>query len=92
MIEIIKLGAEWCGPCRMMKPVIHNLQKKYNFESSNVRITEIDIDQDPESASKYGVRSVPTIVFLKDSVVSTIKVGLLSEQQIEAFIENMKNS
>ncbi len=47
MIEVIKFGAPWCGPCRMMEPTIESLINEYNIEGSNVKIIDIDIDQNP---------------------------------------------
>jgi thioredoxin 1 len=88
MIEVIKIGTEWCGPCKMMKPTIQKLQEKYD-ETSGVKITEVDADQDPDVAIKFSVRGVPTIIFLKDGSVDR-KTGIMSESQITEIITKLK--
>lgn len=92
MIEVIKIGAEWCGPCKMMQPIIANLAQKYNVEGSPIKIIASDVDLEPTVAAKYGVRSVPTIVFLKDGELKDIKIGVLSEALIEEIIFNLIGS
>ncbi len=91
MIEMIKFGAEWCGPCRMMKPTISRLQEKY-ANDDNVKITDIDVDANAEMGKEYGVRSIPMIVFLKDNEVIEKKVGVLPADEIEKIIESLKNT
>lgn len=91
MIEMIKFGAEWCGPCRMMKPTISRLQEKY-AEDADVKITDIDVDSNPDISKEYGVRSIPMIVFLKDNVVTEKKVGVLPADEIEKIIESLKST
>ena len=89
MIEVIKIGTEWCGPCKMMKPTIQKLQEKYD-EASGVKITEVDADRDPDVAIKFSVRGVPTIIFLKDGSVADRKTGIMSESQITEIITKLK--
>lgn len=87
MVEMIKFGAEWCGPCRMIKPTVNKLMEKYNTDDSEVKITDVDVDKDADAAKKYGVRSIPTMVFLKDGKEVIRKVGVLDEKQIEIAIQ-----
>ena len=89
MIEVIKIGTEWCGPCKMMKPTIQKLQEKYD-ETSGVKITDVDADQNPDIAIKFSVRGVPTIIFLKDGSVADRKTGVMSESQIDEIITKLK--
>lgn len=91
MVEVLKFGAGWCGPCRMMEPTIKRLEDKYNVEGSTITITDIDVDSDKRSAAKYGVRSIPTIVFLKSNEEKTRIVGATTEQEIEKVLESLKN-
>lgn len=91
MVEMIKFGAEWCGPCRMMKPAITSIQEKY-AEDAEVKITNIDVDDNSEMSKEYGVRSIPMFVFLKDNVVSEKKVGVLPADEIERIIESLKSA
>jgi thioredoxin 1 len=90
MIQVIKFGAQWCGPCRVIAPTIKKLQETYNIDGSSVNITEVDIDQDPESASQYSIRNIPTLVFIKDGEVNQKKTGVLSESQIDEIINSLK--
>lgn len=91
MVEMIKFGAEWCGPCRMIKPAITSIQEKY-AEDAEVKITDIDVDDNSEMSKEYGVRSIPMFVFLKDNVVSEKKVGVLPADEIERIIESLKSA
>jgi len=91
MVEVLKFGAGWCGPCRMMEPTIKRLEEKYNVEGSTITITDIDVDSDKRSAAKYGVRSIPTIVFLKSNEEKSRIVGATTEQEIEKVLESLKN-
>lgn len=93
MVEVIKFGAEWCGPCKMMKPTIQKLEEKYNVEGSNIKVTSIDVDEDKRLAAKYGVRNIPTIIFVKEDneIEGTRKVGLRSMDEIESVLETLKN-
>jgi thioredoxin 1 len=91
MIEMIKFGAEWCGPCRMMKPAISQIQEKY-ANDIEVKITDIDVDVNPELGTEYGVRSIPMIVFLKDNEVIQKKVGTVTANEIASIIEDLKGA
>jgi thioredoxin 1 len=90
MIEVIKFGADWCGPCRMISPIIENLKNKYNQEDSDVQITSIDIDQNPEFAREYKIQSIPAFVFKKEGKLISKKTGVLSESQIEDLIKQTR--
>jgi thioredoxin 1 len=90
MVEVIKFGAAWCGPCKAIAPTIKALKEKYDaIEGSKVNIVDIDIDENPELAQKYSVRSIPTIVFIKDDEVKEKKVGVITESQIEQIIKSL---
>jgi thioredoxin 1 len=91
MSEVIRFGAEWCGPCRMMKPAISQIQEKY-ADDIEVKITDIDVDVNPELGKEYGVRNIPMIVFLKDNVITEKKVGVLSVTEIARIIEDLKST
>jgi thioredoxin 1 len=91
MIEVIKFGAEWCAPCKAMIPIIESLKKKYDaIIESNVSIMSIDIDENPEMASKYKIKSIPTTIFIKNDEVVEKKSGVLNEAQIEEIIKSLK--
>ena len=89
MIEVIKFGAKWCGPCKMMSPAMKNLKEKYNIEGSNVQITDIDVDLNPEMASLHKIRNIPVTVFKTDGVEIRKVVGVLSLDKIEEIINEV---
>jgi thioredoxin len=91
MIEVIKFGAEWCASCRVIAPTIESLKKKYDvIVESNVSIMSIDIDENPELAAKYKIKSIPTTIFIKNDEVVEKKSGVLNEAQIEEIIKSLK--
>lgn len=90
MLEIIKLGAQWCNPCKAYAPVIKKLEEKYNVPGSNVTVVDYDIDENPDMGVKYGVRSVPTTVFVLEGVVKHKQSGVLDEKFIEDKIKEFK--
>lgn len=75
MVEVKKFGASWCGPCRALAPILSEVKSQYN----NVSFVEHDVDDDFEEATKFGIRSVPTVVVLKDGVEVDRIVGLSSK-------------
>ena len=87
MVEMIKFGAGWCGPCRMIKPTVDKLIEKYNTDGSDVKITDVDVDAESDVAQQYKVRSIPTMIFLKDGHEVSRKVGVLDEGQIENMLK-----
>lgn len=91
MITVIKLGAPWCGPCRLMEPTIKRLQEKYNIPGSDVSIQDVNVDEDVDISIKYGVKGIPTTIFLKDDTVEFKEVGALTESKIEDFITKLKS-
>lgn len=90
MIKVIKFGAEWCGPCKMLEPTIVSLKEKFNVEGSGVEVISVDVDEDPESSSKYGIRNVPTIIFEKEGTVVERMVGVRQPAEIETKITSLK--
>ncbi len=90
MIEVIKFGAEWCGPCRMMEPTITQLMQKYNTEDSDVTVLDIDIDKNSELAMEYNIKTIPTMVFKKDGVFVEKTTGVKKMADIEEIIAKVK--
>lgn len=81
---LVDFWASWCGPCRMMAPVFEEVANQY---SDKVVFCKINVDENPESPKKYGVRGIPTLILFKDgNVVSTI-VGAVPKGQIEDLIK-----
>ncbi len=70
---LVDFWAEWCGPCRMITPVVEELSKEYEGKAV---IGKLNVDENPEVAAKYSIRSIPTIIFLKNSEVVDKHVGV----------------
>ena len=90
MIEVIKFGAEWCGPCKMYEPILENLKEKYDAKTpADVSIMSIDIDENPDMASKYSIRNIPTTLFMKEGNVVLKKVGVIQAPEFEDIIKTL---
>jgi thioredoxin 1 len=81
---IIDAHAEWCGPCQAMKPVFAELETEL---SAQYTFADIDVDEEPELATEYGIRSVPTFIFVKNGKTVGIKSGSMSKQALKKLIE-----
>lgn len=77
-LELVDVFATWCGPCRMMEPIL----KSFGDKNPNVIITKIDSDENPEICKKYGIRGVPTFILLQNDVEVWRKVGSISESML----------
>ncbi|MDD2798812.1 MAG: thioredoxin [Bacteroidales bacterium] len=83
---VVDFWAEWCGPCRMVGPIIEELSKEYD---GKVTIGKIDVDENTEVAAKYGIRNIPTILFFKDGQVVDKQVGAAAKSAFVAKIEGL---
>jgi thioredoxin 1 len=83
---VIDFWAEWCGPCKMITPIIEQLSEEY---SGKVIITKVDVDSNPEITTKLGIRNIPTILFIKGGQVVDKQVGAVSRNVIISKIEAM---
>ena len=79
---VLKFGADWCGPCRQIKPILKELDK----ENEDVEFLDVDVDEHKELAGKYGVRSIPAIFFLKDGEVRSDLTGSKPKEEIQEHI------
>jgi len=84
MIELWDFYAEWCPPCQQMKPVLEELEKEF---TGRVAFRKVDVDNEPSEAAKFKVLSVPTFVILKDGEEVSRKVGALSQEILQSWIE-----
>ncbi len=75
---LVDFYADWCGPCKMMSPIL----EKINKENPNVDVVKINVDESNRLAQEFGIVNIPTVVVIKNSKVANIKVGLLSEREI----------
>jgi thioredoxin 1 len=88
MVEVKKFGASWCGPCRALAPILSEVKSQFK----NVSFTEHDVDDDFEEATKYGIRSVPTVVVIKDGVEVDRVIGLSSKSKYTGIINEQLNN
>ena len=82
---LIDYWAEWCGPCKMIAPILDELAEEYG---ERVKIAKLNIDDNPETPPKYGIRGIPTIMIFKDGNVEATKIGAVSKSQLVEFIDN----
>jgi thioredoxin 1 len=84
-LAVIDFWAEWCGPCRLVGPIIEELSTEY---ADKAVIGKVDVDNNPEVSMKYGIRSIPTILFLKDGEIVDKHVGTATKATLAQKIEN----
>ena len=82
-VAVVDFWAEWCGPCRMITPIIEELAKDFDGKAT---VGKLNVDTNPQVSMKYGVRSIPTILILKDGEVVDKQVGVTTKQALEAKI------
>lgn len=83
-LAVVDFWAEWCGPCRMVTPIIEELSKDYDGKAI---IGKVNVDNNPEVSMKYGVRSIPTILFIKNGEIVDKQVGATSKANLENKIK-----
>jgi thioredoxin 1 len=83
---LIDLWAPWCGPCRMVAPVIEGLAPKYE---GKVKFCRLNVDENPQTAAKYRVMSIPTILFFKDGQVVDTVVGAVPERALQPKVDSL---
>ena len=81
---VIDFWAEWCGPCRMVGPVVEELAKEYD---GKVVIGKMDVDENVDTPNEYGIRNIPTILFFKDGVLVDKQVGATQKAVLAAKVE-----
>ncbi|MDB3952936.1 thioredoxin TrxA [Alphaproteobacteria bacterium] len=83
---LVDFWAEWCGPCKMIAPVLEEIAADMG---DKVTVAKINIDDNPDTPSKYGVRGIPTLMIFKDGEVASTKVGALPKSQIMQWVESI---
>lgn len=84
-VELLDFYADWCGPCKVMDPIIHELSATWG---DKVKITKIDVDQEQEKSSQFGVMSIPTYIVMKDGKEVERLVGAVPKQTLKSKIES----
>lgn len=82
-LAMVDFWAEWCGPCRMVSPVVEELAKEY---ADTLKVGKLDVDANPETAQRFNVRSIPSILFFKDGELVDAVVGALPKSSLEQKI------
>jgi len=82
---LLDFWAEWCGPCKMIAPILDEIAGEYQ---GRVKIAKINIDENPQTPPKYGIRGIPTLILFKNGTVEAQKVGAVSKSQLSAFLES----
>jgi thioredoxin 1 len=81
---LVDFWAEWCGPCKMIGPILEEIATEYN---GKLKIAKLNIDENPNTPPKYGIRGIPTLMLFKGGNVEATKVGAVSKSQLSAFID-----
>ncbi len=81
---LVDFWAEWCGPCRMIAPALEELSEELG---DRVTIAKLNIDENPEAPTKYGVRGIPTMILFKDGQPAATKVGAAPKTQLQSWLE-----
>ncbi|TVP89821.1 MAG: thioredoxin TrxA [Thioalkalivibrio sp.] len=81
---LVDYWAEWCGPCKMIAPILDEIAEEYD---GKLRVAKLNIDENPATPPKYGIRGIPTLMLFKDGDVEATKVGALSKSQLTAFLD-----
>jgi thioredoxin 1 len=82
---LVDYWAEWCGPCKMIAPILDEVAQEY---AGRLKVAKLNIDDNPQTPARYGIRGIPTLMLFKNGNVEATKVGALSKSQLTAFIDS----
>ncbi|MDR2244454.1 MAG: thioredoxin [Burkholderiales bacterium] len=83
---LVDFWAQWCGPCKMLAPTLESLAEEY---ADRLDIVKVDVDANPESAQRCGIRAMPTLILFQDGEVKGQKQGALGRGQLKAFLDSL---
>ena len=81
---LLDFWAEWCGPCKMIAPLLDEVADKY---ADKLQVVKLNVDENPNTAQKFGIRSIPTLILFKDGAVQAQKMGAMPRSQLEEFLD-----
>lgn len=81
---LVDFWAEWCGPCKMIAPILDEIAKDYE---GRLKVAKVNVDENPNIAAKYGIRGIPTLLVFKAGELAGTKVGALTKSQLASFID-----
>ena len=82
---LVDFWAEWCGPCKMIAPILEEVAKEYG---DKIQIAKINVDENQEIPAKFGIRGIPTLILFKNGEIAAQKVGALAKSQLTAFLDS----
>ena len=82
---LVDYWAEWCGPCRMIAPILEEVSKEY---AGRLTVAKLNVDENQQTPAKFGIRGIPTLMLFKNGDIAATKVGALSKSQLTAFIDS----
>ena len=85
MPVLVDYWADWCGPCKMISPILDEVAKEY---AGRLKVCKLNIDENQATSPKYGIRGIPTLMIFKNGNVEATKVGALSKSQLTAFVDS----
>ncbi|MGB5490594.1 MAG: thioredoxin TrxA [Woeseiaceae bacterium] len=81
---LIDFWAEWCGPCKMIAPLLEEVAVSH---ADKLAVMKLNVDENPNTAQKFGIRSIPTLILFKDGAVQAQKMGAMPKSQLEEFLD-----
>jgi thioredoxin 1 len=82
---LVDFWADWCGPCKMIEPILDEISDEYE---GRLKVAKLNIDDNPQTPPKFGIRGIPTLMMYKNGEVEATKVGAVSKSQLTAFIDS----
>jgi len=82
---LVDYWADWCGPCKMIAPILDEIAEEY---ADRLKVAKLNIDENPNTPPKFGIRGIPTLMLFKNGNVEATKVGAVSKSQLTAFIDS----
>jgi len=85
-LSVVDFWATWCGPCQMLSPVVDEVSKEFD----DVNFYKVNVDEEPELTMQFGIKSIPTLAFIKDGKTLDISIGLISKDELVDFVKRNK--